>query len=366
MKRLKLNQNFTQKKAGIQLLFFPLVFLMMLFSCHNNSGKTPGTPTDDTTTTPKDTIPPTTQKIDSAVVTVAGIFPDIDKASVQITFDERQMPYALLRNSKNFDTQLRLLEEALKSRTPVKLIGDVRGGISTILPPTSIELEVYKKLHINDIRDLVKPRIIDVNKIDTSLFNRVEILKWPAFLLCRNIIPSYAKAKEIFDSCAQQSCHLGIPTSVTPCIPFQYVRDGCFARAHKMRYIIESRFRYCSEKVFSYGVNNAGTLAVRANKWGGCCVGWWYHVAPLVRVRVNYRKFTFTLAYVIDPSMFDSPVLLSTWLQAQANTTCNANAGVGSYSIQPSSVYTPGGATDPTYSMTNSDLAYYNFPGTCP
>ena len=27
------------------------------------------------------------------------------------------------------------------------------------------------------------------------------------------------------------------------------------------------------------------TASRQADKWGGCCVTWWYHVAPLVRVR---------------------------------------------------------------------------------
>jgi hypothetical protein len=87
--------------------------------------------------------------------------------------------------------------------------------------------------------------------------------------------------KEIFDFCAQLSCHLPGPYAVPPCIPFQYVRDGCYARAHQMRRIITTRYRYCCEKVFSFANQDDDRLAVKANKWGSCCVTWWYHVASL-------------------------------------------------------------------------------------
>ena len=75
---------------------------------------------------------------------------------------------------------------------------------------------------------------------------------------------------------------------------------------------------------------------------------------------------------VIDPSMFDRPVLLSTWLSAQENATCGPNANVSMYSIQPGSAYAPAGysgtsfSTDPTYAATNGTLAGYHSLVTCP
>lgn len=56
-------------------------------------------------------------------------------------------------------------------------------------------------------------------------------------------------------SAAGGSCHRAPPTlplTVPPCILFPYVVDGCYARAHQMRRIITTRYRYCSEKVFSF------------------------------------------------------------------------------------------------------------------
>jgi hypothetical protein len=184
-------------------------------------------------------------------------------------------------------------------------------------------------------------------------------------------VPSYKKAKEIFDFCAQQSCHLGGPFGVTPCIPFQYVRDGCYARAHKMRWIITTKYGYCCEKIFSFANQGDDVLAVQANKWGGCCVQWWYHVAPLVRVRVKLGPWSITLALVIDPGMFDKPVLASSWLAAQENTTCSSRANVSMYSIQPGTAYAPANfqgtafSTDPNLTATDATLIAYKNLVTC-
>jgi len=106
---------------------------------------------------------------------------------------------------------------------------------------------------------------------------------------------------------------------------------------------------------------------VQANKWGGCCVFWWYHVAPLVRVRLGRWA---VLLMVIDPGMFDKPVLLSTWLAAQENKNCSANAKVTQYSIQPGTAYAPNGGpnsyiTDPNYTATDATLLAYQNLVTC-
>ena len=154
---------------------------------------------------------------------------------------------------------------------------------------------------------------------------------------------------------------------MTPCIPFQYVIDGCYARAHKMRWIITQKYHYCCEKVFSFAIPWPDTLAVQASKWGGCCVFWWYHVAPLVRVRLGRWA---VLLMVIDPGMFDKPVLLSTWLAAQENKNCSTNAKVTQFSIQPGSAYAPNGGptsyiTDPNYTATDATLLAYQNLVTC-
>jgi hypothetical protein len=293
--------------------------------------------------------------------------------SPQYLFYERERIFTLSGRAADDGQAARRLNEALDRRQPVKAVVDAkRGLIQRVSEPSKRELEEFARTHI----PLEKPsRIvpIDVSKIDPTTFNLADLhLKWPPFQLCTNIVPSYAKAKQIFDFCAQLSCHLPGPYAVTPCIPFQYVIDGCYARAHQMRRIITTRYHYCCDKVFSFATANNDTLAVQANKWGGCCVFWWYHVAPLIRVRWQIKgwpkKYSLTLAMVIDPGMFDKPVLLSTWLAAQENTACSAHAHVTSYSIQPGSAYTPSGggfATDPNYTQTEGTLIAYSGLTTC-
>ncbi len=268
------------------------------------------------------------------------------------------------------------LEEAFELKRPVLTRLDEKKGFIR---------EVYSKrakglAEFAEARTFVeKPERshrIDLSKIDPTTFNIVDhYLKVPVFRLCKRIVPSYQSAKNIFDFCAQQSCHLGGPFTVTPCIPFQYVIDGCYARAHKMRWIITTRYRYCCEKVFSFANEGNDSLAVRADKWGGCCVTWWYHVAPLIRVRLKFKwlggNHSVVLAMVIDPGMFDKPVLLSTWLAAQENSACHANANVSMYSIQPGSAYSPANyqgtafTTDPNYTATDTTLNNYKNLVTC-
>ena len=101
-------------------------------------------------------------------------------------------------------------------------------------------------------------------------------------------------------------------------------------------------------------------------------------MAPLVRVQLTlpavrrFPRISLVLAMVIDPGMFDKPVLLSSWLAAQQNTGCAATAHVSMYSIQPGSAYTPANGagtaftTDPNYALTEQTLLAYSSLTTCP
>jgi len=261
-----------------------------------------------------------------------------------------------------------LLREGLRKKLPVKAQIDTREGvIHRATPLSDKELEEFRRNRIL-VEKPEKTLRLDASSVDPTVFNIENFhRRVRCFRLCKRIIPNYKKAKKIFDFCAKQTCSLGGPFQVTPCIPFQYVIDGCYARAHKMRWIITQKYHYCCEKVFSFAIPFPDTLAVQANKWGGCCVFWWYHVAPLVRVRLGRSA---VLLMVIDPGMFDKPVLLSTWLAAQENKNCSANAKVTQYSIQPGSAYAPAGGpnayiTDPNYVQTDATLLNYQNLVTC-
>jgi hypothetical protein len=308
---------------------------------------------------------------DTSIVTVAALLPSADGKTLDVIFNEKEQVFTIPKEDKTFDEFNRSFEAALQSKTPVKIISDPhKGRFSVVTQPSAKELEIFQNYRKEMLPGDSAMRI-EIARIDTATFNKIEYLKWPAFRLCANVVPDFATAKQIFDYCAAQSCHIMGPHQVNPCIPFQYVIDGCYARAHKMRWIIEKHFGYCSEKVFSFANQGNHHLAVQANKWGGCCVQWWFHVTPLIRVKVKLGKFNLTLAYVIDPGMFDQPVLLSTWLHAQENLACYNNAHVDFYSIQPSSAYLPTyptGApftTDPNYAQTDATLISYANGHTC-
>lgn len=310
---------------------------------------------------------------ENAVLTVAAIRKPKDKKVMEYLFNEREQIFTQPSTERARSDVSTRLRDAHKKNLPVKVVLDPNRGVVEKIEPLSdrgIEEFARTKTLLDKPDKIVR---IDVSSIDPTTFNVVDqFLKFPTFKLCTRIVPNYKKAKEIFDFCAEQSCHLPGPPTVTPCIPFQYVRDGCYARAHKMRKIIEERYNHCCEKVFSFANQNDDRLAVRANKWGGCCVTWWYHVAPLIRVRIKIGPIRFVLALVVDPSMFDKPVLLSSWLTAQETVACDANAKVSMYSIQPGSAYTPDNyegtafATDPAYASTDATLIGYKNFTTCP
>ena len=66
-------------------------------------------------------------------------------------------------------------------------------------------------------------------------------------------INSIDELMSIWDFIVKQSCDS--PTvSIDQCISFQYVVDGCYARAHKMKQILEDNYGYALEKCFSFGM----------------------------------------------------------------------------------------------------------------
>ncbi|MFN0276623.1 MAG: protein-glutamine glutaminase family protein [Chitinophagales bacterium] len=176
----------------------------------------------------------------------------------------------------------------------------------------------------------------------------------------KKVLPNMDVFNEIFDFMEAQGCDESTVT-IDQCISFQYVVDGCYARAHKMRQVLIENYSYSCEKVFSYE-GPSGYLAVDA---GECCVYWWYHVAPLVSVNEDgvINK------YVMDPSMFEEPVSIETWTGAQENMSCSPYADFGYYDIQRGQFYSPGWwssySTDEDLWSTNYTLDAYSDLETC-
>ena len=103
-------------------------------------------------------------------------------------------------------------------------------------------------------------------------------------------------AKELFDEMAAQK-H----------IPFDYPQDGCYARAHEMSRLLEKK-GVITTKVFV-----EGDLRVATKNSPNGYVEWWYHVAPIIKVRDGDKEEL----YVFDPSIFDRPVTIKEWTEIQ-------------------------------------------------
>jgi hypothetical protein len=351
--------------------------VFLLAACNNNNKEKSSTPDaavkKDSAAATKTTLPDMND-----LLTIALMNEDRDGKNIEFRFYERQAIYRIDKTDKAYSSNVAMLNEAIKNNLPVRFsTNPLTLTVTNIIKATEEEVRAYNTGNgpnsaATKIKgaDLVS---IDVSKIDTSIFNRVDFqIRFPVFKLCNNVVPNYATLVDIFNYCASQGCNKPAVYTIPNCIPFQYVHDGCYARAHKMRQMISEKYGYCVEKVFSFAIGAPNVLAVKANMWGGCCVQWWYHVVPLLRLNLKFGARTYQICYVIDPGMFTAPVTLSTWLQAQKNTGCNANATVTSYSIQPGSAYSPSFygstnsfATDPNYVLTEQTLIGYKNGVTC-
>lgn len=348
---------------------------ILLFAACNNNNKDKNAPLKPAAEQTKtDTAKPA--QTENTLLTIAMMTEDRDGKKAELRFYEREAIYSIDKSNKAYTDNIGMLTEAIKANVPVRFtLNATTGALTNITRATDKEIRAYNTgTGINSPELKIKgvaPVRIDVTKIDTAVFNQVDYqIRFPVFKLCTNVVPDYATLVNIFNYCASQGCNNPPPYTITNCIPFQYVRDGCYARAHKMRQMISKKYGYCVEKVFSFAEGSPNKLAVKANMWGGCCVEWWYHVVPLLRLHVKRGSFTYQICYVIDPGMFTTPVKLSTWLQAQKNTSCNPNANVTSYSIQSGSAYWPMGSsasfgTDPNYVNTEQTLIGYKNSITC-
>ncbi|MBN9416073.1 hypothetical protein ABS71_16685 [bacterium SCN 62-11] len=95
-------------------------------------------------------------------------------------------------------------------------------------------------------------------------------------------------------------------------IPFEYIVDGCYARAHLM-----------SEEMTKDGINNAKIFCMVEDPYGKgkltaenkyMKAKWWYHVAPVVFAVDEKSKQV--EPFVMDPSMAKTPLKPEQWIHA--------------------------------------------------
>jgi len=286
--------------------------------------------------------------------------------STGVIFKEMAEPFTV-----SDAASIALLQQAFNEKKPVNVTFDPWAGvIRRVNAVTDNEYSAYRQMHGGRVSGSSFSRQIDT-KYSIDGLNDAEalgVLNTTTGGLT-NVIPDMATAKLIFDYITHQCCALAGPYDIDYCISFQYCQDGCYARAHKMCWILNNRYNYATHKIFSFAYpSSTYTLSVQAQKWGGCCIRWWYHVAPLV----NIKTPSGIKAYVFDPAMFNQPVLLATWLHAQENPVCAGSKipKVTSINIQPTSSFWPNDTSsfdpDPTYYYTNSTLTNYAPRKTCP
>lgn len=105
-------------------------------------------------------------------------------------------------------------------------------------------------------------------------------------------------------------------------IPFNYVEDYCFARAHEMAQTLEL-MGVQSEKIIA-----EGNLSVR--DYDGKAVSWKYHIAPTLKVLVDGVIQT----RVIDPSLSHDPLTVQEWFLKMASEPCISKGRFEWYDIR--------------------------------
>jgi hypothetical protein len=208
----------------------------------------------------------------------------------------------------------------------------------------------------NDAHEIIDVRLLSdtggaEGPIRSPLPGKYAIPKvpWWSYLIPWLYCASATKAQQVFDAMNATSCDpLTVPS---PCIPFRYPYDGCFARAHEM-----------CRLMINMGLNPRkvwikGDLYVETDNDPECHVWWDWHVAPTLCVRGP--GFLQTQRMVIDPSLFPAPVTEATWKAKQGDPNATLKDTDAYVYFDASTVNLSSDELDPTYATTTIDLAYY-------
>jgi hypothetical protein len=279
---------------------------------------------------------------------VANVYYTPDGKRAEAWFFETPMVFEFSADGPNTKANFDVLKNAKENKLPVnvKLIANAENLIDKITPATEEQVAGFKA---------------EVAKRETAEMVTLPDPKQPSNSLV-GVVPSTTTLNNIFNTVRSQCCKLPGVLIYGPRIPFQFVADGCYARAHKARQLIESYYGYTSYKVFNYACDYSGTLSVNATLWGNnCCVHWWYHVASYVIVQVGAYQY----AYVIDPSMFSGPVSIPTWVAAQKNLSCGYGGAAQGQVYYTSNAYAPSVINAPCTLVPYADNTYTAANATC-
>lgn len=227
---------------------------------------------------------------------------DKEDGKFKVSFILSAQPYEI-KDTKENEAYISMISQAVKNESPV---------------------HVFLKSNSNEIVKVESPTLEDINFFKSALTKEVRAEKGITNKLA-SVIPDLATLNSLFTQIKNQSC--GTSTASSPCITFRYPVDGCYARAHKMRQILNNAGYEC-EKQFVYGNLRATT--------GTCCVSWVYHVAILV----SFKNASGVVEKrIIDPSLVSTgPITDTAWRAACTNSTCGS-ASVSSYANTAGNVY---------------------------
>jgi len=297
------------------------------------------------------------------LLSVANVYYTTDGKKAEAWFYETPLVFEFNASGANAKTNFDALQYAKENNLPVNVrtVANVENWIDKITPATSEQItsfsaEISKREAAEMVPAPAEPGLVP-GPLNQSKESAIALV---------SVIPSTTVLNTIFNKVRAQCCKLPGPYTYGQCVPFHFVADGCYARAHKMRQIIESYYGYTSYKVFNYACNGAGTLSVKATLWSNnCCVHWWYHVASYVIVQVGTAQY----AYLIDPAMFTGPVSIPTWVAAQKSVACGYAGAAQGQVYYTSNAYAPSSLNtttcvlvpyaDNTYTAANATCAAY-------
>jgi len=298
------------------------------------------------------------------LLSVANIYYTEDGKKAEAWFYETPLVYEFSAGDNNAKRNFELLKSAKEKNEPVNVRLDARVGnrIAIISAATSSQIERFK----TEVSKRERAVEVEAPASEKSLAGPHAVLQGSSTNLI-GVVPNTTVLNNIFGRVRGECCKLFGPYLFGQCVPYQFVADGCYARAHKMRQVIESWYGYSSYKVFNYACNGAGTLSVKATLWGNnCCVHWWYHVASYVIVQVGTHQY----GYLIDPAMFTGPVSIPTWVAAQKNVSCGYGGAAQGQVYYTSNAYAPTSLNtatcklvpfaDNTYTAANATCASYS------
>ncbi len=263
---------------------------------------------------------------------------------LRIDLERSHARHFLKRNTPDFDEMEKLLNEALQNGELLIITDDDAHNILDVRP-------FQPSPDFSPPPSLPKPEFQPLPSWLLRLLRWIRdrpIWRWPIwpwrwwYWLFRCI--SETRAQEVFAAMNATNCN---PiTALQPCIPFLYPDNGCWARASEM-----------CRLMFSVGLTPRkvwiqGNLLVSTKNNPNCCVQWGWHVAPILCVRgpgiFQCQQMVF------DPSLFSTPVPVATWkgLQGDPNATLT-------YTSASIFMLYGNATTDPTYTLTNHDLAVY-------